>query len=308
MLALAPKELRWEVAVDAFLWAKRVKGLSAKTLQHYEIVLTQFWQSHECQSPLTCTSAHVTAYVAWLQRRGVRSTTIAPRLLVLKSFFNWLRAEGLRQDNPAASVQVKPAQPLPKTVTETHFLQAISVLNPNRFEDLRWLALFVVAYDTGARLSELLNLRVGDLDLINRMAKILGKGGKERVVFFGQKTAQILRRYLTARMVRENRTLSPDDLVFVTLNNNPIPKPTVCKVWHRAQKKAGLMPLPFHGLRHGFARRWLLNKGDAFSLQLILGHSSPETTRRYVTLWGSDLKEIHARVSPIDSLPLRLPK
>jgi site-specific recombinase XerD len=308
MLVLAPKELSWEVAIDAFLWAKRVKGLSAKTLQHYEIVLKQFYQAHECHSPLSCTSSHVSAYVAYLQRRGVRSTTIAPRLLVLKSFFNWLRQEGLRQDNPVASVQVKPAQPLPKTVTETHFLKAISVLNPNKFEDLRWLALFVTAFDTGARLSELLNLKVGDLDLVNRMFKVLGKGGKERVVFFGQKTAQILRRYLTARMVRENRTLSPDDLVFVTLNNNPIPKPTVCKVWHRAQKKAGLTPLPFHGLRHGFARRWLLNKGDAFSLQLLLGHSSPETTRRYVTLWGSDLKEIHARVSPIDSLPLRLPK
>jgi site-specific recombinase XerD len=308
MLALAPKELRWDVAVDAFLWAKRVRGLSAKTLQHYEIVLTQFYQAHECQSPLTCTSAHVTAYVVWLQKRGVRSTTIAPRLGVLKSFFNWLRAEGLRQDNPAASVKFKAAQPLPRTVTETHFLQAISVLNPNRFEDLRWLALFVIAFDTGARLSELLNLRVGDLDLVNRMAKVFGKGGKERVVFFGQKTAQILRRYLTARMVRENRTLSPDDLVFVTLRNNPIARDAVCKAWHKAQKKAGLTPLPFHGLRHGFARRWLLNKGDAFSLQLILGHSSPETTRRYVTLWGSDLKEIHARVSPVDSLPLRLPK
>jgi site-specific recombinase XerD len=308
MLVLAPKELAWNVAVDAFLWAKRVKGLSAKTLQHYEIVLTQFYQAHECQSPLTCTSAHVTAYVAWLQNRGVRSTTIAPRLGVLKSFFNWLRAEGLRQDNPVASVQVKPAQPLPKTVTENHFLKAISVLNPNKFEDLRWLALFTIAFDTGARLSELLNLRLGDLDLVNRMAKIWGKGGKERVVFFGQKTAQILRRYLTARMVRENRTLSPDDLVFVTLRNNPIARDAVCKAWHKAQKKAGLTPLPFHGLRHGFARRWLLNKGDAFSLQLILGHSSPETTRRYVTLWGSDLKEIHARVSPVDSLPLRLTK
>jgi site-specific recombinase XerD len=229
-------------------------------------------------------------------------------LLVLKSFFNWLRAEGLREDNPVAPVQFKPAQPLPRTVTETHFLQSISTLNPNKFEDLRWLALFVVAYDTGARLSELLNLRVGDLDLVNRMAKIWGKGRKERVIYFGQKTAQILRRYLTARMVRENRTLTPDDLVFVTLNNNPIPRSAVCRAWHKAQKKAGLTPLPFHGLRHGFARRWLLNKGDAFSLQILLGHSSPETTRRYVTLWGSDLKEIHARVSPVDSLPLRLPK
>jgi site-specific recombinase XerD len=308
MLALAPKELRWDVAVDAFLWAKRAAGLSHSTLQQYKIVLTQFYQAHECQSPLTCSSSHVIAYVTWLQNRGVRSTTIAPRLLVLKSFFNWLRAEGLREDNPATPVQFKPAQPLPRTVTETHFLKAISTLNPSRFEDLRWLALFVVAYDTGARLSELLNMKIGDLDLVNRMAKIWGKGRKERIVFFGQKTALILRRYLTARMVRENRTLSPDDLVFVTLNNNPLPRSAVCRAWHKAQKKSGLTPLPFHGLRHGFARRWLLNKGDAFSLQLILGHSSPETTRRYVTLWGSALKEIHARVSPVDSLPLRLPK
>ena len=68
------------------------------------------------------------------------------------------------------------------------------------------------------------------------------------------------------------------------------------------QRRAGLTPLHFHGLRRGFARMWLLKGGDAFSLQRLLGHTSAEVTKRYVTLWGSDLQRLHRERSPIDSL------
>jgi len=304
-LIFAP-QLKWEVAINAFIWSRKVKSLSARTLDYYAFALKQFCQAHECQSPLNCEPHHIAGYITWLQARGVRSISILSRLRALKAFFNWLKQEGLRSDNPFDQTPMpKPSQPLPRTVTEDHFLATIATLNPSKFSDLRDLTLFVLAYDTGARLSELLNLKLGDLDLISRTAKLLGKGGKERLVFFGQKTAHLLRRYLTVRMVKENRTLTPDDLVFVTISGAPLTRYQAHWNWRKAQKRAGLQPLPFHGLRHGFARRWLLQGGDAFSLQLLLGHTTPTITQRYVTLWGSDLKQIHAKVSPVDSLPLK---
>ncbi|MCS3918628.1 site-specific integrase [Fervidibacter sacchari] len=107
-------------------------------------------------------------------------------------------------------------------------------------------------------------------------------------------------------MIKESRTLSPDDFVFAYTNGSQLDRRYVNKAWHKAQKRAGLAPLPFHGLRHGFARLWLLRGGDAFSLQILLGHTTPVMTRRYVTLWGSDLKQIHAKVSPVDKLSFKV--
>jgi site-specific recombinase XerD len=100
------------------------------------------------------------------------------------------------------------------------------------------------------------------------------------------------------------KTLTNDDLVFQSSNFTPLHRRNIYRRWQQLQKQAGLKPLPLHGLRHGFARAWLVSGGDAFSLQIILGHASPETTRRYVTLWASDLQQKHAQHSPVDRLTL----
>jgi len=158
--------LSWEVAIDAFLWSRKVKSLSARTLDYYAFALKQFCQAHECQSPLNCQPSHITAYIAWLQERKVRSISILSCSRALNAFFNWLRQEGLCNDNPLDHTPIpKSSQPLPKTVTEAHFLAAISVLYPSKFADLRDLALFRLAFDTGARLGELLGLKVGGFGL-----------------------------------------------------------------------------------------------------------------------------------------------
>jgi len=199
----------------------------------------------------------------------------------------------------------KVEKPLPRTVTEEHLQQALSALNLSKFEHLRNAALFVFAFDSGARLSEILNLRLCDIDLLQKVAKVKGKGGKERLVYFGNKTAQLLRKYLSQRMLLLGNP-SPDDFLFVFKNGNPLDGRYALRAWHEAQKKAGLKVLPFHGLRHGFARAWLLAGGDGFSLQLLLGHSSSATTERYVTLWSSDLQRLHAKFSPADRLLKRI--
>ncbi len=134
------------------------------------------------------------------------------------------------------------------------------------------------------------------------MAKVFGKGSRERVIIFGQTTAIFLRKYLTMRAFLLRHPPLPDEPLFVFRNGFPLDSRYVLRAWHRAQKRAGLSPLPFHGLRHGFARMWLLHGGDAFSLQLLLEHKSADMTRRYVTLWGHDLKSIHERISPVDKL------
>lgn len=309
-LALSPN-LSWETAVDAFLWSKKVVGCSNKTLEWHLVSLRLLQRCHQelslpCPSPQTCSPSHIKSFLSWLQSRGVRATSISTYFRSIRAFFNWLVAEGLREESPAAKIpQVKPAETLPRTVTEEHFLAAIKTLDTSKFHDLRNMALFLLAYDTGARLGELISLRVGQVDLENRVAKVMGKGGRERLIVFGQKTALFLRKYLTQRMLRFNTVLRPEDFLFVFKNGSPLSARYVLRAWHRAQKRAGLAVLPFHGLRHGFARLWLLRGGDAISLQMLMGHKTPTMTSRYVNLWGKDLREIHSRVSPVDGLMVR---
>jgi site-specific recombinase XerD len=190
---------------------------------------------------------------------------------------------------------------LPKTVNEDHFAKVLNAIPLFRFAGLRDAALFCLALDSGARLSELLSLRLCDLDLLSRCAKVKGKGNKERMMDFGTLTSQLLSRYLTACLTRFGALLQ-DSFLFLTDEGRPISKRQGQDRWKKWQRRAGLTPLPFHGLRHGFARMWLLKGGDAFSLQLLLGHTSAEVTKRYVTLWGSDLQRLHRERSPIDSL------
>ena len=159
---------------------------------------------------------------------------------------------------------------LPKTVNEDHLAKTLNAIPLFRFAGLRDATFFYLAFDSGARLSELLSLRLCDLDLISRCGKVKGKGNKERMMDFGTLTSQLLSRYLTACLTRFG-ALSPDSFLFLTDDGRPISKRQGQDRWKKWQRRAGLTPLPFHGLRHGFARMWLLKGGDAFSLQLLLG-------------------------------------
>lgn len=301
------REISWSEALAAYLQPKALAGVSIHTIEWYEVTFKLFHRFHklhnlEC-TPRTCSAEHIQQFLGWLAE-WERPVTVHTKFRALRAFFRWLQREGLRKDNPVEKViPPRPDESLPKTVTEEHFIAALRTLDLSRFAHLRDAALFAFAFDTGARLGEILNLKISDIDMGNRAAIIRGKGRKERIVYFGYTTARMLEKYLSQRMLRFG-SIPKDSPLFIGVDGFRLSKCQVEKRWQRAQLIAGLKPLPFHGLRHGFARMWLLRGGDAFSLQMLLGHSNAETTRRYVTLWASDLRKMHAERSPVDSLPI----
>lgn len=301
--------LDWEKAVEVFLWSKEVEGLSGQSLRGYKGHLRTFIKflrekNINCQSPQDCSPQHIQLYFKELKEQGRSPHYLLTLYNFLSVFFNWLEKQGLISNNPIKSVpKPKVGKPVPRTVTEEHFLLTISTLNKNNFSHTRLLALLLLAFDSGARLGELLNLRVGDVDLTQRTALVRGKGNKQRYIFFGQQTAKALRKWLTIRFLVIGQP-QPNDYLFCYRNGSPLDGSYVGKVWRTAQLKAGLKPLPFHGLRHGFARCWLMNGGDGFSLQRLLGHTTPAMTSHYVTLWGSDLQKLHNLYSPVDRMRL----
>lgn len=300
----------WDKILDAFIFAKKTAGRSEETIKYYRAKLSFFFNFHiqhmlPCKSPLDCNRRCIEGYFGYLLNNGRRRITVHAHFRALRSFFRWLVSMGLRQDNPMGKITApKVDEPLPKTVTEEHFLSAIQQLTPERFKNhLTYLTLFVLLFDTGMRLCEALGLRFEDIDFNHKVVKVTGKGGKQRIVPISSKTCSLLTKLIALRML--NCQVNPNDLVFVTSSGTPFSKRNIHKVWWRIQKLAGLNPLPIHGLRHGFARCWLISGGDAFSLQMLLGHSSPSVTQRYVKFFGTDLQNLHQKHSPIERITLK---
>jgi len=301
---------QWDQVIEAFIFAKRAIGIAQTTQRVYLARLRMFRDFHcevglACQSPVDCTPQCIQHFIVYLTQKNRRLITVFGHYRALRTLFRWLVGIGLRNDNPMTKIPPpRPETPLPRTVTEDHFLAVMKLLDTSKPLDLRYAALFTLLYDTGARLSEILSLRIGDVDLKNRLLLIKGKGNKERIVPFGRTAAMLLSKHLS--LLAMTKQLSNNDLVFPSLAGTQLIRRNVYRRWQILQKRAGLKPLPLHGLRHGFARSWLLAGGDAFSLQMILGHARPETTQRYVTLWASDLQSKHAQHSPVDRLALKI--
>ncbi|MFA0784560.1 MAG: hypothetical protein YYHSYBAR_002951 [Candidatus Fervidibacter sacchari] len=293
----------WGQLVAGFLFSKQISGATENTLQWFKYILMVYQTFHQTRihplHPLTeCSPTCVQKYLAWLLERGRKLVTLNAHYRVLHTFFRWLKEIGLVEENIVEKVKrPKPEAALPRTVTEEHFAAALRLLDPSKPQHIKYITILTLLFDTGARVSEVLGLRWGDIDFNQRLIVLRGKGRKERVVPFGRVVAGWLLKYLSL-----NPPAHQDDLVFKTSNNTPISKRNLLRFWHNLQKKAGLKPLPLHGLRHGFARAWLMSGGDAFSLQLILGHTDASMTKRYVTLWGSDLQKKHMLHSPVDRL------
>lgn len=300
----------WESVINAFISSRLVSGKSKETLSYYKIKLSAFHSFHinaniPCSSPVECTRECVENFFSYLISNGRRKVTVHSYFRALRALFRWLIFIGLRNDNPLEKViPPKVEEPLPKTVTEEHFLVSIKQITSERFKNhLNYLTLFVLLYDTGMRLSEALNLKIEDVDLQRKLVKVTGKGNKQRIVPISPRTCSLLMKLISRRI---SLGANLEDFLFITSNGTSFSRRNIHRVWKKIQLTAGLKPLPVHGLRHGFARSWLISGGDSFSLQIILGHSSPEVTQRYVKFFGSDLQKLHQRHSPIEKLKFEL--
>jgi integrase/recombinase XerD len=168
------------------------------------------------------------------------------------------------------------------------------------FPGIRNYALITLLYDTGCRISELLDLKVEDIQLDEKILTVKGKGGKGRVVPFGDRSLIALVKYLN----RRTTLFGKDGLVFLTKFGNPLTRRMTNKIIERIGEKAKVenVRLSAHTFRHTFAKNWLMNGGDIFSLQKILGHRTLDMVRNYVNITFKDIQSQHNKFSPGDNL------
>jgi integrase/recombinase XerD len=189
-----------------------------------------------------------------------------------------------------------------RTLSKEEVRQLLSVPDEQTATGARDKTIFTLLFDSGIRAAELTGLRLPDLHLGEGYLKVFGKGAKERVVPIGYQCQRALIRYI--RRFRPEPALPSIDHVFLTLDGKPMQINWLYKIVSRACKKAGIngKRLGPHTLRHTFARNFLMNGGDLLTLQRILGHSSLDMVRRYVSLNTDDLVSKQRRFSPMDML------
>jgi len=243
-------------------------------------------------------------------RERVSDLTVTAYHRTLGAFFGWAEREGLVEKSPMARVpRPKAATVLVRPFSEEQVKKLLAQPDPTTFAGLRDLALMCFLLDTGCRISEALSLELPHLDLGRRIARVLGKGRREREVPFGRCAEDWLRGYLDRRLASEATAY-----VFTNEYGERLTRHAATRRIGAYGRQAGLRGVraSAHTFRHTFSVNWLLGdgeyKGDALSLQRILGHSSPAMTQRYVHLTGQDLARLHERLSPADRLVPRPPQ
>jgi len=159
-------------------------------------------------------------------------------------------------------------------------------------------AIIFLLLDTGIRADELSSAKIKHLDYKNMYIKVFGKGSKERILPFSPRTGQVIWKYLATR-----RRKRPDDPLFATIDETPLDRHRLLKQLTAIGKRANVHANP-HRFRHTFAINYLRNGGNAYTLQLMLGHSTLDMVKRYLNIAQADLQSAHRVASPVENMRL----
>jgi len=290
-------------AVDRFLGYLDVEcGLAANTRAAYASDLERLVRHLENRA-ITAWDAVRPVDLLAFQRAGRdlgwASATVMRRTIAARVLLKFLAAELVVRTNPAALLELpRLASTLPGCLSEDEAARLVEAPDPGTPVGLRDRALLEVLYATGGRASEIAGLATDDLHADHGFVRVLGKGGKERLVPLGDQAAAALARYLAHG--RPALVRRPTSRVFLSTRGNPMGRCAVWKVVRDHVVKAGLDPerTSTHTLRHSFATHLLLRGADLRSVQELLGHASIQTTQRYTHVDARRLKDTHRRFHP----------
>lgn len=277
------------------------KGLSEHSLGNYRRDLVQFaqWLEPRAQALDACGRADLFDYLGYLQQKGLSARSTARKLSALRGFFRWALRERLVSEDPTVTVErPKLGRALPKTLSEEDVEALLAAPDTGTALGLRDRTMLEVLYAAGLRVSELVGLTLGQVNQRQGLVRIVGKGGKERLVPLGDEALTWLQHYLRdARPALIGTGTS--DILFPSQRGTGMTRQTF---WHRLRQiaiRAGVQkPLSPHTLRHAFATHLLNHGADLRVVQLLLGHSDLSTTQIYTHVAQQRLRELHARHHP----------
>jgi integrase/recombinase XerD len=272
------------------------KGLSNNTVKAYEADISSFfqWLNNEDLKYKNLQEGHINQYISFLFQRKMRSSSVNRKISSIKSFYIFLVKRNFVKNSPLNDlVTPKQEKYLPESMSEAEVDKLLNSPDVTNKIENRDKAMIEMLYATGMRISELVNLKITDVDMKRCVVKVFGKGSKERLVPFGEKALDSLKSYLN------DREQSSSKEIFLS---NRGKKMSRIAFWQRVKVylirenlKNSISP---HTLRHAFATH-LLNRGaDLRSVQLLLGHSDLSTTQIYTHIAKQRLSDVLKKHHP----------
>lgn len=292
-----------QTTIDSFLdslWLE--KGLSDNTLSAYRRDLSAFaeWLDGQDLDLLRVSRENITQYLSYRLGKGIKARSTARMLSCLRSFYKLLLRENKLVEDPTLRVEnPKLGRPLPDSLTELDIeklLAAPVISNPIGLRDRTMLE---VLYACGLRVTELVGLRINEVNLRQGVVRIVGKGGKERLVPMGEEALDWIVRFMREGRNELLKNNLHEDVLFPSNRGSEMTRQAF---WYRikehARTAAIVKKLSPHTLRHAFATHLLNHGADLRVVQLLLGHSDLSTTQIYTHIANQRLKDLHREHHP----------
>lgn len=317
----------FDLKIEEFMLYCSSKNLSKKTLKTYEQNLKLFadylLKEFKIDDVEDVTKSHIRYYVKTLQERGkytcmtetgnnnplarsdwgkpISVNTINNYVRNIKVFYNWLADEEDIDKNPVTKIKLlKGHERVKQKLTEQEIKSILSSFNKTRFDGYRNFIITLFILDTGVRISECLEIKVEDVNIVNQVAVIKHtKNNKERMVFFSAKMKKELKHWIQYK----DRYMS-NELLFPTNRGTLLQINLYELALRKIGKKLNIDLYP-HRLRANFAQYYLLNGGDIYTLSRILGHSSLEVTKIYLQFDDESISQQYQKHSPLNGFKMR---
>ena len=273
------------------------KGLAQHSVASYERDLSRLeaWATQNRKDVLELTRADLRKWIASLSREGLAPTSIARAVSATRGFYKFLMLDGHIKNHPAEDLDTPQRfSYLPKFLTEEEINRLLAAPDVSTLEGIRDRAILETMYASGLRVSELVNLKQADVDLLAGLIVCHGKGNKERRVPLGKSAIHWLQQYAAAKAEYGKQT-SPH--VFLQ-RGKPFTRHLAWAMIKRQAEQAGIKNVSPHTLRHSFATHLLQHGADSRSVQALLGHSDISTTQIYTHITDVHLRSAYDRHHP----------
>lgn len=277
------------------------KGLSKNTIDAYSrdiLDLVNHLTGTGIQEPGAVSPLDVVKYLGKLRENGISPRSSARKLTAIRMFYKFLNAEGYVKTNPTLLVELPSGiTRLPKAISLDDVDTLLSSPDTGKPLGLRDKAMLELLYATGLRVSELVSLKVGDVNLDVGYLMAFGKGSKERVVPMGESAQEWVKRYIDNG--RPKLYKGQFEYLFINRSGKALTRQGFWKIIKGYAKKAAIgASITPHTLRHSFATHLLERGADLRSVQMMLGHADISTTQIYTHVTAERLKEIHKKHHP----------
>lgn len=274
------------------------KGYSNNTIESYKRDLLNFLEYNKNKNINDITNKELKGYIKNLSNKNLNEKSIARNISCLKSFYKFLIIEKITIQNPAESLFIpKTKKSLPTTLTEEEVFKLLDINLIDNFS-YRNKAMLELMYGSGLRVSELINLKLQDVDLNQDIVRIFGKGSKERIIPLGEYATEALKEYINkyrSSMLKKYN----NDYLFLNNHGNQMTRQGFFKIIKGIAKEKNInKSLSPHTLRHSFASHLLKYGADLRTIQELLGHSDISTTQIYTHITNEQLKQNYKEFHP----------